>query len=137
LTLFAGPTSVNSAVSQSAVTYSLEYRRGLMKNLDWTVAWSKEGDSDLNRGNSIATQLWATTSVLDDLLSLGVGAGAHTTLDHYNVAQQNAKTVSGIASISASYRLLPYLDTRISWNRIITNNNRDTDMFLGGVGYRF
>ena len=137
LTLFAGLTSVNSAISQSTVTYSLEYRRGLMKNLDWTVAWSKEGESYLNRGNSISTQLWATTSVLDDLLSLGIGAGAHATLDHYNVAQQSSKTVSGIASISASYRLLPYLDTRITWNRIITSNDRDTDIFLGGVGYRF
>jgi hypothetical protein len=45
--------------------------------------------------------------------------------------------ISGIATMSGSYRLDPHWSLRISWNRIITNYDRDTDVIMGGIGYRF
>ena len=137
LTLFAGQAIVNSFNSAKEVATSIEYRRGLLAHLDWTVAWFKEGDSCLNQQNAIATQLWAVSSVLDDRLSLGLGAGSYFSVNQYNLAQQSPKTVSGIVTMSASYRFTPHWDARISWNRLITNNERDADILLGGGGYRF
>jgi hypothetical protein len=39
--------------------------------------------------------------------------------------------------MSASYRFDPKWNARISWDRLVTTNNRDADILLGGVGYRF
>ena len=46
-------------------------------------------------------------------------------------------TVSGIVTLTASYRFHPHWDLRTSWYRIVTSYDRDTDVLLGGVGYRF
>lgn len=137
LTLFTGQTIVNSFNSQSTVTSSIEYRRGLLTHLDWTAAWFREVASGLKQNNGLATELWAVGATLDDRLALGLGLGGYVTLDGNNIAQQSSKTVSGIVTMSASYRFHPHWDTRISWNRIVTSDNRDTDILLGGVGYRF
>ena len=137
LTLFAGQTIVNSFNSEKEVTSSIEYRRGLLTHWDWTAAWFKEGYSRLNQLNGIATELWAVSAVLDDRLALGLGGGGYFTLNQYNMAQESSKTVSGVVTMSASCRFQPHWDTRISWNRLVTSNNRDTDVLLGGVGYRF
>ena len=43
----------------------------------------------------------------------------------------------GIVTLTTSYRFHPHWGVRASWNRIVTNYNRDTDVILGGIGYRF
>lgn len=45
--------------------------------------------------------------------------------------------MSGIVSISASYRLSDRWLTRITWNRVVTRYDRDTDVIQAGLGYRF
>jgi len=45
--------------------------------------------------------------------------------------------LAGIVTLTGSYRIHRHWDVRTSWNRIVTDYNRDTDIILGGVGYRF
>ncbi|TWJ33591.1 hypothetical protein JN12_00268 [Geobacter argillaceus] len=140
LTVFLGRTIVNSFSSEHSVAAAVEYRRGLWRYVDWTVGWLFEGDNRLSRRNGLTTQLWATRAVLDDRLSLGIGVGPYINVDHYrNPLQTSERTraISGIVTLTASYRLAPDWALRSSWNRIVTSYNRDTDMILGGVGYRF
>lgn len=47
------------------------------------------------------------------------------------------RPVSAIATFTASYRLRPQWCLRASWDRIVTNYDRDTDVIMGGIGYRF
>jgi len=62
----------------------------------------------------------ATASSRDTGLDTGLDAG-----------------VAALVSVTASYRFQPRWLARVLWNRIATDYNRDTDVFLLGMGYRF
>jgi len=73
-------------------------------------------------------------------LSLGAGGGLYFRLDHYENLFNEAyadRNISGIVTLTASYRIGPVWALRASWNRIVTSYNSDTDVLLGGIGYRF
>jgi hypothetical protein len=139
VTLLAGQTIVNSFDSPKSFSGSLEYRRRLSRHLDWTVSGLYEGDNRLVRRDGVMTQLWVAQELLDDKLSVGAGAGVYFNLSHYHSpSHSNANyPVSGIISLTGSYRLTPRWSTRLTWNRIVTSYARDTDVLLAGLGYRF
>src|SRR6478609_8116872 len=45
--------------------------------------------------------------------------------------------VAGIFTMTASYRIGREWTARFSWNRVLSNYDRDADVLLFGVGYRF
>ncbi|HEY5513935.1 MAG TPA: hypothetical protein VIK40_09865 [Geomonas sp.] len=136
VTLFLGQTIVNSLDSQKSVAAGLEYRRHLSRHLDWTLAGLYEGDNRLIRRDGVITQLWATEQLLDGALSVGAGGGAYFNVGHYR-HPEGSRPLSGIISLTGSYRFTPHWAVRACWNRIVTSYERDADIFLGGVGYRF
>jgi hypothetical protein len=140
ITIFAGCTITNSFDSEQSTSLGIEYRRALMQYLDLTVSWLYEGDTRLIRRDGLISQLWAVKAFQNDRISLGFGAGAYFSIDQQTGLNQNENKdniISGIATMSGSYRLDPHWSLRISWNRIITNYDRDTDVIMGGIGYRF
>lgn len=138
ITLFLGRTIVNSFESERSTALSIEYRRGLARYLDWTVSWLYEGDTRLVRRDGLTGQLWAVKAFLDDRIALGAGAGAYFSIDRQaGKSIVNDRLFSMIATMTGSYRINPHWSLRISWNRIITNYDRDTDVIVGGIGYRF
>jgi hypothetical protein len=139
LTVFLGRTIVNSFHSEHSVATAIEYRRGLLPYMDWTLTWLYEGDNRLSRRNGVCTQLWAVRDFFADRLTLGFGGGLYFNVDHYLAQGRNGyeDEASGIATLTSSYRFDRHWDLRSSWNRIVTNYNADTDMILAGVGYRF
>jgi hypothetical protein len=56
---------------------------------------------------------------------------------HAGGEEQHANRFSGLLSASASYRLSSRWLLRVSWNRSITGYDRDADVLLAGIGYRF
>ena len=135
-----GMTIQNSYDSEEATAYSVEYRRRLWRYLDWTVAWIYEGDDQLSRRNGLATQLWAVRSFFDDRLTLGIGAGPYLQIDEWNGGPgegDNSHLVSVLISATAVYRFTSHWGTRITWNRLATHYDRDTDIFLIGPSYSF
>lgn len=140
ITMFLGQTIVNSLNSQRSVAVDLEYRRHLLRQIDLTLANLYEGDNRLIRRDGVVTQVWLIRPLLDDTLSVGAGGGAYFNLGHYHNAFSGSGTnkfLSGIISLTCSYRFSSYWAVRATWNRIITNYDRDTDVILGGVGYLF
>jgi hypothetical protein len=139
VTLFLGRTIVNSFASEHSEAACVEYRQGLWRFVDWTVAWLYEGDNRLVRRNGLTTQLWAARAFLDRRLALGIGGGAYFAIDRQEGSEQSGfdETLAGIITITGSYRFHPHWAMRVSWNRIVTNYNRDTDVILGGLGYLF
>jgi len=134
VTVFLGRTVVNSFSSEHSVATGVEYRRSLCRYLDATLEWLYEGDTRLVRREGLAAQLWGVREFFNDRLALGVGVGAYAALDHYN---GNSDFLSTIFTLTGSYRFHPHWATRASWNRIGTNDSRDTDVILGGIGYLF
>ncbi|MFM0514223.1 hypothetical protein [Paraburkholderia sp. RL17-373-BIF-A] len=64
-----GKTILNSDNSESANAGSLEYRRGLWRNVDVTASYIHEGGKIQSRRDGIAAQFWATRALFDDELS--------------------------------------------------------------------
>lgn len=138
ITLLVGRTITNSFESERSTALGIEYRRRLFNYLDWTLSWLYEGDNRLIRRDGMASQLWAVKDFLDDRVSLGFGAGAYLAVDQQaNHYQGSDRVISAISTLTGSYHLSPHWSLRTSWNRIITNYDRDTDIIMGGIGYRF
>lgn len=140
ITILGGQSIVNSQNSYQDFAFGLEYRRAVLRYLDWSAAWIYEGDSHLIRHNGLITQLWAVRPFFEDRMTLGVGVGAYISIDRYSGFEQHgnsAKLFSGIVSMTASYRFVDNWELRATWNRIFTNYNMDTDVIFAGLGYCF
>lgn len=141
ITVLIGQTIVNSLGSQQATAQSVEYRRGLARYVDATVAWLNEGDERLYRRNGLLAQLWAVREFLDDRIALGIGFGPYWLIDSYRdvspANQGGHDRIAGIVSLTASYRVTADWALRLSWNRIATSYNQDSDVIMAGPSYRF
>ena len=139
VTVFFGQTIVNSFSTEPADAFGIEYRRGLSRYLDWTVTYLYEGENDIFRRGGLITELWLVKSFFNDRLSLGFGAGGYATLEYHNTQNDNNNHdfLSGIVTMTTSYRFFPHWGVRFSWNRIVTGYSTDTDVILGGIGYHF
>lgn len=136
IAVLLGQTIVNSLDSQHSLATEVEYRRTVLRHMDWTLALLNEGDSRLVRRDGVVTQVWGTQQMLEDSLTIGAGAGGYFDVGHYH-SPGNGRFASVIATLTSSYRITPHWAARVSWNRVVTNYDRDTDVILGGVGYRF
>lgn len=45
--------------------------------------------------------------------------------------------IAGLLTVTTSYRFSDHWFTRFNWNRVMSNDSRDSDNFLPGVGYRW
>ncbi len=139
-TLFGGQSVVNTFFSQSARAYAGEYRRGLIPHLDWTASAIYEGDPEIIRRSGLATQLWAVNTFFNDRIAVGAGLGPYIYLDHKHPASAGSKNpaaIAPLASLTFSTRLSENLIMRLVFDRVTSSYNRDADIFLLGIGYRW
>lgn len=135
LTLFWGKTVVNSFSSQEARAKAVEYRRGFGPTLRGSIAFVNEGDARLIRRSGGIVEAWLEPSFSDSRFTVGVGAGVYAAIDKYQPS--SGRHLSGIVTLSMSYRFVQCADARFNWHRIVTDYDRDTDIVLIGLGYRF
>ena len=134
-----GSTIVNSYHSEHASAWALEYRRGLGRYVDVTVGYLNEGDTDLVQRQGVAAQIWGVREFLaSNRLVLGVGVGPYLAIDKKRTpGESDDWKLSWMLSTMATYRIDGKWNIRASWNRVGTNYDRDTDVILLGVGYRY
>jgi hypothetical protein len=136
VTLFVGKTIVNSLESETAVAASVEYRHAFGPVFRGTVAWINEGNPNLVGRYGIVTQGWYEPSFSGDRFTLGIGLGLYLAVDEDREGDHGAFG-AGMLTMTASYRAGRDWTARFSWNRVLSNYDRDTDVLLFGVGYRF
>jgi hypothetical protein len=137
VSLLVGQTIVNSFESEtSKLAASIEYRRVFGQYLRGTLAWLDEGDARLIRRHGIVAQLWLEPTFVEARYTLGVGAGTYIAVDDER-EDRGGSFASGIVTLTASYHLGQRWVARFSWNRIVSKYDRDSDIILLGVGYRF
>ena len=137
---FIGRTVVNSLEDQKGVAAGIEFRKGIADNVDVTVTWLNEGNPDVIRRDGIAAQLWLVDTFYNRRMTLGIGAGGYFYLDKKDPTGSQSRInsdLAGLISLTTSYRFAERWFTRVIWNRVVTNYNRDTDVFVLGVGYRW
>jgi hypothetical protein len=135
LTLLGGRSIVNSYESQRAWAKGIEYRRAFGPLVNGSIAVLDEGDGKLTRRRGVAAQGWLEPSFYDEKATLGVGLGPYLAIDNYRPERE--PVLSGILSLTASYRLGEAWTARATFSRVISGYHRDTDLVLLGLGYRF
>lgn len=135
--LFLGQTILNSYESETSIAAAVEYRLGLGRYVDWTAGWLHEGGNQIIRREGVTTQFWLVRPFFGERLMLGAGAGAYVVVSQEDSGSDDDESVSGIVTLTGSYRFDPHWLVRLSWNRIVTRYDRDTDVILLGGGYSF
>jgi hypothetical protein len=136
--LLGGQTIVNSFKSESenSVAKSIEYRHAFGPVLRGSLGWLNEGDARLIRRNGVLAQLWLEPSFHRDRFTLGLGLGPYIAVDGYRRAKPDT-FASAVITATMSYHFVRGWIGRVSWHRISSNYDRDSDIVLLGAGYRF
>ena len=140
LTVFGGQSVVNTFLSQTARAYAAEYRRGVLSHVDWTASAIYEGDPEIVRRSGVATQLWFVNTFFNERITIGGGLGPYIYLDHkhpVNAGRKNPAAIAPLASLMFSVRLSDHWIVRMVFDRVTSSYNRDADIFLLGLGYRW
>jgi hypothetical protein len=107
-----------------------------------SVSWINEGAPQVARRNGLAAQLWLVNKFPFGKFGLCIWFGVYAFLDRkhptnngggYNEAQR----LAGIISPSLGYKITDEWVGRFTWNRIVSDYNRDSDVFMLGAGYCF
>lgn len=146
LTVFGGVSVVNASGNLHGVASALEYRRGLMSHLDGTISLTYEGDPRIVRRSGLGLQVWPVNTFFHDSVTVGIGLGAYVYIDnrHLGASRQlpfggsvNTPALAPLISPTFSFRLSEQWVARMVWDRVVTDYNRDADVFLFGLGYRW
>jgi hypothetical protein len=136
ITLFTGKTIVNSFESETAHAHSFELRHAFGPLLRGSVAWLDESDAGLVNRQGLLAQAWLEPSFQRERVSLGIGYGSYIAADDQR-RDKNGVFGAGVATLTASLRFAQSWAGRVSWNRVVSRYDRDTDVILFGIGYRF
>ncbi len=137
--LFVGQTVVNSPQDQKGVASGIEFRKGVVAHVDWTLTWLNEGDPRVLRRNGLGSQFWLVDAYFDNRLAIGAGVGAYYFADRKRPPQpgkEGTRDFAYLLSLTASWRFERRWFARFNWNRVLVDYNRDTDVFVVGAGYR-
>jgi hypothetical protein len=140
VTVYAGQSVVNTFLSQKGRAYAMEYRQSFYRHFDWTTSLIYEGNPEIVRRSGLATQAWAVNSFFGDKMMVGIGVGPYFYIDSKHPSDQGATNPPKIAmlgSLSLAERLSRHWMMRLVMNRVTSNYNRDADIYLLGLGYRW
>jgi hypothetical protein len=135
LDVMAGATIVNSLDADAVLAAAIAWRVRATDHLTGSLTYLDEGHAqpDLRRAG-IAAQLWLEDH-LTERLSVGVGLGPYVATR--KPPQSDGTSTSALISVTASYALTPDWNGRLIWNRVATRYDRDSDVVLFALGYRF
>ena len=140
LTLFGGKSVENTFTDSRTYAAELEYRHGLLPHVDGTIAYIYEGDPRLIRRNGAALQVWPVNAFGHGRFTVGMGFGIYTSIDRKNIAEvkgEHAPAISPLVSPTFSVRLSQSWVVRGVFNRVVSYNQPDSDVFLLGLGLRW
>jgi len=133
LDVMAGKTILNSFESENATAHLVELRAALTPAIRVTIGALDEGHAGLLDRNGLVMQLWLEPSFSSERFTIGVGAGPYFGSDR----ERSATHVHALVGTTFSWRFAGAWTARITWNRVASNYDRDSDIITAGVGYRF
>jgi hypothetical protein len=134
LDVMAGATVVNSLDADADLAAAIAWRVRATDHLTGSLTYLDEGNVQPGRRAGIAPQLWLEDH-LTDRLSVGVGLGPYFATR--KPPSSDGTSTSALISVTASYAITPDWNGRLIWNRVATRYDRDSDVVLFALGYRF
>lgn len=138
LTIFGGQSIVNTFFSDKAWAGAAEYRQGLIPHLDLSSTYIYEGDPKTVRRSGVAVQLWPVNTFFDDNTSVGIGVGPYFYVDRKHpdtTTRTSPAAIAPLVSFTIARHLSNHWVARMVWDRVTSSYNRDSDIFLVGLGY--
>lgn len=112
---------------------SVEYHYVMNSHYDLSLSYLNEGKNKLDDRNGISTMIWIKQSFYQQHLTFSAGAGPYYFKDQENPDRYFA----GIFGLASNIQLMKQLFARFEWDRTLTTNNRDSDIYLLGLGVNF
>ncbi len=140
VTLLGGQSIVNTFFSESAWAGAGELRRGFAPHLDWTASAIYEGDPKIVRRSGVALQVWPVNTFLERKITVGFGLGPYIYIDKKHpvgITNKSPAAIAPLVSLSLTRDLGAGWFARFLFNRVTSNYQRDADMMLVGLGYKF
>ncbi|HVZ64016.1 MAG TPA: hypothetical protein VG936_05455 [Lacunisphaera sp.] len=143
---FLGMSVVNAAHSEHSASWAVEFRQGLRPHLDGAVTYIYEGDPKLTRRSGLGLQICPVNTFFHGRIAIGLGVGVYVYIDNKHPQPDQKLPFGGSFNTPAMAPLLsPTFAVRVSdswvmramWHRVVTNYNRDSDVFLLGAGFRW
>ena len=144
VTFYGGRSVVNTFNSEHSAAFAAEYRRGLSRHLDGTISYIYEGDPNVIRRSGLGLQAWPVNTFFNERVTVGIGLGVYVYIDNKHSgprrqlaigASVNTPAMAPMISPTFAVRLSDQWLVRVVWDRVVTNYNRDSDVFLLGAGY--
>jgi len=140
ITVLGGQSVVNTFASPTAAASAVEYRQGLFEHIDLTASFINEGDPNIVRRSGLAPQVWAVNTFKNERVSVGVGVGPYIFIDRKNprpTTRKNPAALAPLVSLTFAVRLSEHWMARAVFHRVTSDYNRDSDIFMLGLGYRW
>lgn len=133
ITLSTGVSNLDAIHDRHASAQSAEFRCGLSRHVDWSAGWLNETHPVSRTGPF--TQLWAVQSFFYDRVAIGTGAGPYLVSDTHG--SRDFTKLNLLLGGTVSLRFHARWALRVSWNRVATDHDRDSDVVLYGLTWRF
>jgi hypothetical protein len=134
---------INISGNPNSIGGSAEYRH----RFDWShgpyeasIAYIYEGDPRVARRHGVTLQVWPVRTDLVSRIEIGAGFGAYVfvdTKDQLIPGQITSAAVAPVVSLMASVPVTDAWFVRAIWDRVVSNYNRDADIWRLGFGRRF
>lgn len=125
----------NNRDNQQSTAWQLEYENRPFEQLGFSVSYLNEGELPGHKRDGIAGQikLYAIPSTND--FSIALNAGPYLWLDTQMGSIERG--AAALVGVDGSYKITDFLRLKASWNRVISSDKRDSDVFLVGLGYNW
>jgi hypothetical protein len=136
---FLGATIHNSLESRYGLAGGVELRKGISRHFDGTISWISEDNGGEIKRHGIGSQLWLVDAFRERRMFLGIGAGLYAFIDRFMDAGAGSGDefdIAGLISLTAGWRFSDRWFARANWNRVATNDDRDSDILVLGIGRR-
>jgi hypothetical protein len=130
--VMAGPTILNSFESESTLAKMLELRMAFTPSVRASIGILDEGRAGILDRHGVVGQLWLEPGFGGDLYTIGVGIGPYYASDERGGSRWHA-----LIGTTFSWHFSRAWSARITWNRVSSNYDRDSDIITAGLGYRF
>lgn len=117
ISIFTGQSILNKASCPTTSTSSIEYTHNINSHMDFTTSFINE---TIRQG--ITSQIWLTNTINSFTFKAGIGP--------YETSKLNTLT-----SFQIIRKLNKNYSVKALFDRVITDNNKDADIFMLGIGY--
>lgn len=112
--------------------FQVEVKRHVTDHVAYSVSVINEGDTGVTDRSGVVGQVWYATPT-DTGWNFEVGAGPYIVYDRI----EGRTRLASVASMRVSKKITKTVRVGLTFNRVITSNDKDQDMFLFGIEKEF